>query len=220
MKTKSTSLLMLIFSLTLCLSSYSFANKDEKVPPVISKTNTALYNFSVNADMELSNYYKVDEKMVNDFFKMITSRMDSVNGLKLKPKKFLAGKINYDDYGYPSTRGKKAVETNKADDYLSIVVYITNTGMMGPANESNPKDCYISRKVAVKLSITVFDKAGDKVFDETATAKTDEKIQFHYSKFFIGKMEGKSYTSITDTKVLYELMQKATEEMATTIFPK
>ncbi|MBL0047534.1 MAG: hypothetical protein IPP32_05480 [Bacteroidetes bacterium] len=196
------------------------AQKQEKLPPVISKTNTALYNFGVRvSDMDLTNYYAIDKKIMDDFFKSITSSLSSTNGMTLKPLKFLASYIDYDQYGYPVSRGKKAVATNTADNYMNISVSVSGAGMKAPANESNPNDCVLSEKVAVRLEITVFDKAGEKIFDETATAKSKDKVDFHYSKFSIGKLNG-TKPQPADTKLLYELLAQAIEEMSSQKFPK
>ncbi len=217
-KLKLLTLLIAIF--TFSLSTFCSAQKAEKVPPVISKTNTALYCFEVRVfDTELSSYYTIDKKIMDDFFKTITGSLSTVNGLTLKPLKFLASYIDYDQYGYPVSRGKKAVASNAADDYMNISISIGAAGMMAPANESNPNDCVLSRKVALKLEITVFDKAGEKIFDETATAKSKEKVDFHYSKFSIGKLNG-TKPQAADTKLLYELMAQALEEMVSQKFPK
>lgn len=220
MPKKNFLLSLVIIIIQLIPSTVSFAKKDDKVPPVINKDNTALYNFSISIiDIDLSSYYSVDKKMMDDFYKTVSTALKDVNAMNLKPLKFLAGKIDYDNYGYPSSRGKKAVATNAADDYMNISISVSGTGLMNKPNESNSNDCVLSRKVGLTLEITVFDKAGEKVFDERVTAKTEDKIDFHYSKFSIGKLNG-TKPQPADTKVLYDLMKKATDEITSQKFPK
>ena len=204
----------------LCISSNAFAQKAEKAPVVISKTNTAIYNYDARvSDMDLTNFYDLDKKVKDDFYQTITSSLKTVNGLTIKPMNFLAGKINYDHDGYPASRGKKAVATNSADNYINISVSIEGAGMKAPANEKNPDDCFLTQKVAVKISITVYDKAGEQIFDESTSAKSKDKIDFHYSIISIGNLKSKKIQP-ADTKILYDLLKEATDEMTGTKFPK
>ncbi len=216
---KSKSYLVCLFVLTAHLSS--FAQKEAKVLPEISKTNIAIYNYDATVfDMEISSFYNIDDKVRNDLYKIIIDSLLKVNGVKIKPRNFLAGKIQYDMYGNPASRGKKAVATNKADSYISIGIVVSGTGKhKPPANEKNPDDCILSRQVALRLNITVFDKSGEMIFDDYSFAQTEKFVDFHYAKVMLGNIVG-TKPEKSDINVVYDLMKMATDAMCKQKFPK
>lgn len=152
--------------------------------------------------------------MIHHVYYKIKEELKAKIELEILPINSFLDEISYNDYGYPDTNIKKAIRKGYSKYYMNIVVKIES--QTEEQRKLNPElfqdiDGKVSMPV-VSIEITIFNNEGIIPIDKwTGSASAAKPYPIHSD--LIKGFDGKTYNHEEDDNTLFQLLDRATENL-------